>query len=296
LFTTFIIPQGNVSAIQFLFSRVRYPGWANQLRGGNMRYLNILALAISFAMATTVSAAFADGWQVDRVTLPAVYTTDGKTWTPVRQGMNVPNASWINTGDHGRVALSRGTDTMFIGAYSLVATVERGTDAKPVSDVRQPFGAVTIDLKKRGYDQMKVTTPYMAAIVKGTQFTVTARRQRSTLGVNRGLVEVTDRLSGAVAAVGKGGKAEVDAVKSSFSLNGTNTSMTATATARSKAKGNAYGLSKSKTSSVGKSNGKGASNGNSNGNSGGNGNGNSGGNGNGNSGGNGNGNGNGNKD
>lgn len=261
-----------------------------------MRYLNILALAISLAMATTVGSALADGWHVDRVTLPAVYTTDGKTWVPVTKDMSVPNASWINTGDHGRVALSRGTDTMFIGAYSLVATVERGSDARPVSDVRQPFGTVTIDLKKRGYDQMKVTTPYMAAIVKGTQFTVTARRQNSTLGVDRGLVEVTDRLTGAVAAVGIGGLAEVDAAKSSFSLNGTNTSMTATATAQSKAKGNAYGLSKSKTSSAGKSKGKGASNGkgsgNSNGNSGGNGNGNSGGTGNGNSGGNGNGNGN----
>ncbi len=179
-----------------------------------MRYLNILALAVSLAMAATVGAAFADGWHVDRVTLPAVYTTDGKTWAPVTQGMSVPNASWINTGDHGRVALSRGTDTMFIGAYSLVATVERGTDARPVSDVRQPFGAVTIDLKKRGYDQMKVTTPYMAAIVKGTQFTVTARRQHSTLGVNRGLVEATDRLTGAVAEVGIGGMAEVNAANS----------------------------------------------------------------------------------
>jgi len=257
-----------------------------------MRYLNILALAVSLAMATTVGAALADGWHVDRVTLPAVYTTDGKTWAPVTQGMSVPNASWINTGDHGRVALSRGTDTMFIGAYSLVATVERGSAARPVSDVRQPFGTVTIDLKKRGYDQMKVTTPYMAAIVKGTQFTVTAGRQRSTLGVNRGLVEVTDRLTGAVAAVGIGGMAEVNAANSSFSLSGTNTSMTATETARSKAKGNAYGLSKSKTSSVGSSKGKGASNGK--GNSGGNGKGNSGSNGNGNSGGNGHSNGNGN--
>ena len=161
----------------------------------------IIAVALFAAQS-----AFADGWVVQRVTAPAKYTKDGHSWNAVRAGMTVPNASWINTGAGGRVLLRRGTDTMLINAYTLVAAVERGTDNRPKTTLHQKFGKMTVDVKKRGYDQMNVKTPYMAAVVKGTRFSVTGTNLASTLSVERGLVQVSNPKTGQTGFVGAGGK------------------------------------------------------------------------------------------
>jgi len=259
----------------------------------------ILAVAMLVAQS-----AFADGWVVERVTAPAKYSADGNTWNEVRSGMTVPNASWINTGEGGRVLLRRKTDTMLINAYTLVAAVERGSDNHPKTTLHQKFGEMTVDVKKRGYDQMHVKTPYMAAVVKGTRFSVTGTKLASTLSVQRGLVQVSNAKTGMTGLVGAGGMAKVGSTDDSIGMSGTNTSMSSAAASASESglanQAGVNGAAKSGNANAGAGNsnaggnGKGNSGGNGNGNSGGNGNGNSGGNGNGNSGGNGNGNGNGN--
>ena len=253
----------------------------------------IVAVALFAAQS-----AFADGWVVQRVTAPAKYTQDGDSWNEVRPGMTVPNSSWINTGEGGRVLLRRGTDTMLINAYTLVAAVERGTDNHPKTTLHQKFGEMTVDVKKRGYDQMDVKTPYMAAVVKGTKFSVTGTKLGSTLSVERGLVQVSNAMTGQTGFVGAGGKASIGSTDKSVSMSGTNTSMsTASTSAASNAstgtsnKAGSNGAAKSGNPNAGPGNsnaggkGKGNSGGNGKGNSGGNGKGNSGSNGNGNSGG-----------
>jgi len=256
-----------------------------------MRSLKILAMALVFAFTSATGSVLAAEWTVARVTQPAKYTMDGKSWGTVENGMTVPNTAWINTGPGGRVLLKRDDAVLMVHPYTLVTAFATDSTGR-FTEVRQPFGKIAIDVKKRGYDHMKVNTPFMAAVVKGTQFKVSVDRRASSLSVQRGRVEVTDRVTGERASVGAGGRAEVDATTATaMSLSGKNTASIASAAP----KGNAYGLT-GKASATGKAasnaggNGKGNSGGNGNGNSGGNGNGNSGGNGNGNSGGNGNGN------
>lgn len=252
-----------------------------------MNIIRLFATAAMLALFCAIAPAMAGQWTVKRVTLPAAYTTDGANWHTVTRDMAVPSAAWINTGVGGRVLLRRGDDSMLIDANSLVAAIEKGTDRRPVTDVRQKFGGVTVDVEPRGYDQMTVSTPFLAAVVKGTKFTVKSSATRSALSVRRGLVEVANPLSGARAQVGAGGTATINAAASAeIALSGTNTT---TLTPVVPGKGNAFGLTKDKTNNAG-GNGNGNGNSGGNGNAGGNGNGNAGGNGNGNSGGNGNGN------
>ncbi len=241
----------------------------------------IIAVALFAAQS-----AFADGWVVQRVTAPAKYTQDGENWKAVSPGMTVPNSVWINTGEGGRVLLRRGTDTMLINAYTLVATVERGTDNHPKTTLHQKFGEITVDVKKRDYDQMHVKTPFMAAVVKGTRFSVRGTKMRSTLSVERGLVQVSNAKSGKTGFVGAGGTASIGSTDSSVSMSGRNTSMSSTAAAASAAglanQAGANGAAQSGNANAGAGNNNAGGNGN--GNAGGNGNGNSGGNGNANAG------------
>lgn len=160
--------------------------------------LFVSMLTILLWLATT---ALAGEWTVSRVTGPAVYTLDGKTWGKLKLGLNLPSAAWVNTGPQGKVQLKRGMDTIYIGSYSLVSAYKKSTQR---TQIRQDFGTVTIDVQKRNYDHMGVETPYMAAVVKGTKFTVSSSRTDSILSVSRGQVEVSDRRSGATSEVNSG--------------------------------------------------------------------------------------------
>lgn len=264
-----------------------------------MRLVKLIAATAFFAVIFAFGPASAAEWTVNRVSQPAKYTNDGKTWHLIKRGTTIPNSSWINTGRGGRVALQRGDDTMMITGYTLIAAVERGTDARPKTTLIQRYGKITVDVEKRGYDQMTVKTPFMAAVVKGTKFTVTGTKHGSDIRVARGLVEVANIKSGQKAYVGAGGKAEIGASDQSIEISGSNTEMLTSSIAGSKnnaaegAGSNGAAKSGNVNAGPGANNAGGNGNGNSgsgNSNAGGNGNGNSG-SGNSNAGGNGNGNG-----
>ena len=186
---------------------------------------NLLKAAVFSTALLTAGTALAADWTVNRVSQPALFSTDGKTWNTVTRGSDVPNAAWINTGPGGRVQLRRGRDSMIINGKSLVAAVERGRDARPETTLHHRYGAITVDVQKRDYDQMTVKTPFMAAVVKGTKFTVNGDKKGSTLRVARGLVEVANVKSGHKAYVGAGGAAEIGSTDNSVELSGSNTSM-----------------------------------------------------------------------
>lgn len=199
-----------------------------------MRLVKMIAATAFFAVIFAFGPASAADWTVNRVSQPAKYTADGKTWHLIKRGTTIPNASWINTGRGGRVALQRGGDTMMITGYSLIAPVERGTDARPKTTLIQRYGKMTVDVEKRGYDQMTVKTPFMAAVVKGTKFTVTGTKLASDIRVARGLVEVANVKSGHKAYVGAGGKAEIGEDDQSIEISGRNTEMLTSSIAGSK--------------------------------------------------------------
>ncbi len=172
-----------------------------------MKYYLQLTVSILTILFWLAASAIAGEWTVSRVTGPAVYTMDGKTWGKVKLGLNLPNAAWVNTGPQGKVQLKRGNDTIYIGSYSLVSAYKKSVQR---TQVRQDFGTVTIDVQKRNYDHMGVETPFMAAIVKGTKFTVSSSRIDSRLSVSRGQVEVSDRRSGATSDVNSGESVTLD--------------------------------------------------------------------------------------
>ena len=171
-----------------------------------MKKISSILLALVTLFTVLVTSAVASDWTVSRVSGPAKYTMDGKVWQDVRPGLKLPNAAWVNTGPRGKVQLRRGNDTIHIGSYTLISAYKKTAKR---TQIRQNFGTVTIDVQKRNYDHMGVETPFMAAVVKGTKFTVSASRTDSGLSVSRGRVEVTDRRSGAKTDVNAGQRVSV---------------------------------------------------------------------------------------
>jgi hypothetical protein len=68
-----------------------------------------------------------------------------------------------------------------------------------------------LEVEKRNVEHFEVETPYLAALVKGTQFRVTVKRSGARVDVLRGQVEVSDFKSGKFALVLPGQAAQVSA-------------------------------------------------------------------------------------
>jgi hypothetical protein len=70
-------------------------------------YRTALAVFVSLVGSMILAtSAMASDWRVTRVSQPAYYAIDSKSWRPLRAGTVIPAKSWINTGATGRVLLA----------------------------------------------------------------------------------------------------------------------------------------------------------------------------------------------
>jgi len=292
-----------------------------------MRFIVSAVLCLFLTSLAGAASASGEAWVAAKTTTQVAYTLDKSTWIPLKRGMAVPNTAWISTGPRGRLQLVRGSESIAFQPNTLAAIITKGRDSSRKTEVVQQIGEISLEIEKRQRPHTTVQTPFLAAVVKGTQFTVKVGRANAAVAVERGLVQVTSFNSGERSDLGAGQGASVDASGMTVAglteqpvvtrvapsravvpavgavINTTATADDATdATSRSQTTGNAGGNGNGSANSSSSSDGNSSDNGNGNGNAGGNsgGNGNAGGNGNGggsensNAGGNGNGNGNGN--
>ncbi len=121
-------------------------------------------------------------WSVERVSgRVMVQTRTGETFA-VKRGMTVRKGWKIKTGG-GRVVINRGEETFVVSPNSVVTLEPKGVLIKRMV-VYQDRGQVDVDVKRRWYRHFKVETPFLAAVVKGTQFRVKVgnRLRRSMWG------------------------------------------------------------------------------------------------------------------
>ena len=283
-----------------------------------MRVIVSTIVYFVFACLSVSLASAADDWVAARATTEVSYTTDKENWVRLRKGMAVPNKAWISTGPRGRLQLVRGAESIAFQPNTLASIITRGSTANRETEVVQQVGEISLEIEKRQKPHTTVQTPFLAAVVKGTRFTVQVGKRDAAVAVDRGLVQVTSFRSGERSELSAGQGARVDAKGMTVAgisqkpaitrvapsspqvpavgsvKSGTAKSDKASSTSNGKSKAESAGKSSDKDNSSSNSNaggnGKGNSGGNGNGNSGENGNSsgsNAGGNGNGNAGGNG---------
>jgi hypothetical protein len=101
----------------------------------------------------------------------------------------------IRTGRNGRVLLIRGTETILIAPNSAIGIPLEARSGLSTTII-QRAGSILLDVEKRNNNHFEVETPYLAAVVKGTQFRVTLADEGTSVDVLSGKVEVADFKSG----------------------------------------------------------------------------------------------------
>ena len=165
-------------------------------------------LLVMFVVVCAGSEAFAQSaWRVSK--------SSGEVWvsTPGVQQASLTDDAVLNPGDNirtgrnGRVLLVRGQEKILISPNSVISLP--APKSPGTTTVIQQSGTVLLEVEKRNVQHFEVETPYLAAVVKGTQFRVTVGQGESFVTVLGGQVDVTDFRSGQAALVRPGQMAKV---------------------------------------------------------------------------------------
>jgi len=183
------------------------------------------ALLAVLILGTTSSAFAADDgvWSVSKSSGEVWLATNGTQQVSLSQEGTLKPGDTIRTGRNGRVLLVRGEETILISPNSVVGLPAEKKEGLSTT-IMQQAGSILLEVEKRNVKHFEVETPYLAAVVKGTQFSVTVGAGSTKVGVLRGQVEVSDFKTGQIAQVMPGQAATVlEHGKSGISLSGAGT-------------------------------------------------------------------------
>jgi hypothetical protein len=161
------------------------------------------SLFAAFFMLVATSGAFAadgDAWKVTESSGDVWLSSTGTQPASLTQNETLKPGDTVRTGRSGRVLLRRGEETILISPNSVMGLPPAAKDGL-VTTILQQAGSILLEVEKRNVKHFEVETPYLAAVVKGTQFRVTVGAASTTVDVVRGQVEVNDFRSGQIAQV-----------------------------------------------------------------------------------------------
>ena len=251
---------------------------------GFVRYAYLGSIAAA-AILLVSNVALADDWQAVKLR-GDVFVHSNSTWVRLSRGDIVSDSSVIRTLGGGAVEFVRDHETIDLGPDTQIQIFDR--TGRRYTTVRESFGSVSVEANVENVQHFSVQTPFVAAVVKGTIFSVVTNAKASTVTVQRGKVGVEDIGRRRYANITPGQQATVGArvALSVAKASAASGAATSNAAADASAASNAANASASGSAANGNGNGDGNGNNGNNGNGNGN-NGNSGNSGNGNSNGNG---------
>ena len=187
------------------------------------RFGRILAMALALGAASIAHAGDGEAWSVSKSSGEVWMTTTGTQTVSLSQQDVLKPGDTIRTGRNGRVLLVRGAETILVSPNSAIGLPTENKDGLSTTIVQQA-GSILLEVEKRNVKHFEVETPYLAAVVKGTQFRVSVNAASTSIEVIRGQVEVADFRSGQVAQVMSGQFATGSAHgKPGLSLSGSGT-------------------------------------------------------------------------
>jgi hypothetical protein len=181
------------------------------------------AAALILGMASGAFAADDGVWSVSKSTGEVWIATDGAQQVSLNPEETLKPGNTIRTGRNGRVLLVRGEETILIAPNSVVGLPAEKKEGLSTTIIQQA-GSILLEVEKRNVKHFEVETPYLAAVVKGTKFSVTVGAGSTNVGVLGGQVEVSDFRTGQIAQVMPGQAATVsEHGKPGLSLSGAGT-------------------------------------------------------------------------
>lgn len=149
----------------------------------------IIAGLASVTLALLALPAFADDWVAVKQRGTVLVLVDG-AWAKLSRGDVVSDERIVRTLRGGRLTLQRGDEIIELGADTQVRIFDR--TGRKFTTVLQDFGTVSVEADVRDVQHFAVKTPHLAAVVKGTGFTVRSDEHSAAVEVERGRVAVED--------------------------------------------------------------------------------------------------------
>jgi FecR protein len=165
-----------------------------------MRFKTKLFCAAVLAAASLLARqAFADAdasWRVAKSS-GEVWISSSETPQPVSltSDADVRPGQTVRTGENGMLLLVRGEESMLVSPNAVIDIPKENRDGMSTTIIERA-GSVLVKAEKRKVNHFEVVTPYLAAVVKGTQFRVSADRGGSNVEVLEGQVDVSGFKSG----------------------------------------------------------------------------------------------------
>src|SRR5664280_2616253 len=173
-------------------------------------FWRILTMAFVLGAASSAAAAEEGAWSVSKSSGDVWMTTTGAQQVSLGKEEVLKPGDTIRTGRNGRVLLVRGEETILVSPNSVVGLPTEKKEGLSTTIVQQA-GSILLKVEKRDVRHFEVETPYLAAVVKGTEFRVSTDGSGAHVDVLQGSVEVADFRSGQYALVLPGQAAKVSA-------------------------------------------------------------------------------------
>ena len=112
---------------------------------------------------------------------------DGESWVALDAGRELNAGDSIWTGRNGRILLMNDQGSVLLAPKSLVKIPAQALP-NSFSVLFQTHGTVSAEVDKRRKRYFSIQTPYLAAVVKGTEFDVEIEKKQTRVSVSKGLV------------------------------------------------------------------------------------------------------------
>ena len=149
-----------------------------------------LALALCALLMSSVALAV-DSGDILVVSLKGeVFVTMSGAKRPMRAGSVLEPPATLRTGRDGAVELRQGATTLSVGPETVLEFPALEKRGAPIDRIVQPRGNVFYNIGKREGRKLRIETPFLVGVVKGTQFNVAAQDETTTISLFEGLLEV----------------------------------------------------------------------------------------------------------
>ncbi len=174
---------------------------------------NLLALASAFALSMlavslTPASAQQVGWRIAAREGVVRVVEPGQAPAEATLNQQLQVGATVTTGANSRATLENGAQRIAMAPNSRVTIAPDSNDA--MTRILQDLGSLLFQVDRQDSQHFRVETPLLAAVVKGTTFTVTAGPHESVVHVAEGLVEVRANENSAVSDVAAGSTVRVN--------------------------------------------------------------------------------------
>lgn len=151
--------------------------------------MSVIRLIVILVVTVFVAApAVAGDWVVTRLRGTVEQLVD-EAWVSLKRGDSIEYDRQVRTLSDGHAELQRNLEVLTLDVNTTIR-IQQDADTG-FTTVLQDVGRLEVDAEVKNVKHFAVQTPYLAAVIKGTRFIVTADLDGATVAVDRGAVAVT---------------------------------------------------------------------------------------------------------